>query len=563
MILPESTEKLARWSEEIIRRCRNSVSARAALARSLRTWTYTGSPDGNTSILNRMYHHLARMSSYLYSPNDLRFNIDFTHHYDKSTLDQAAIASKVLTRAFEQRDIDIQFGQGVFIGLQHGACIPKLMDGKGGITCKLVMPWQFSVYREDKTDFNEQEAVCETNYITPFELWRRISHLPNAPDLFRRATAYAKRSRGQDDDMTFFHQVLIAGTPPVVQTDPPYTTQPGGLVNVTADLTGAMLAPDVQDELICVHELWVWDDEGAGGEGDYTTIQMAEPDILIAPRYRRKNYFVPEYLPYGLIRPNWLPDNFWGRSEITDLMKLQHLLRDRLEDIKKMMSLQYDRLFYFSGNSGMTDEMYDAMREAGFFAGEAGSDVKDITPQLPKEWAQDVQEILTFMDEVSGFANILSGQGEPGVRAGNHAETLLRTASPRLRDRALLVERQCADFADKAFHLLAAKEAKAYWPKDGQEFLLSQIPEDMRITVDSHSSSPIYEQDHKEIAAFLAKLQVIDGESLLDLLPVPMRDILKARYQEMQQMKKAEMEKLKQELPPHEFLKVITGGKKR
>lgn len=86
------------------------------------------------------------------------------------------------------------------------------------------------------------------------------------------------------------------------------------------------------------------------------------------------------------------------------------------------------------------------------------------------------------------------------------------------------------------------------------------MPDDYRVTIDSHSSSPVYEQDHQQVAAFLAKAGVIDGESLLQLLPVPGRDILIAKWKEMEQ-KKAQQA---QELMQHpELLKVIEGGKGR
>jgi hypothetical protein len=199
------------------------------------------------------------------------------------------------------------------------------------------------------------------------------------------------------------------------------------------------------------------------------------------------------------------------------------------------------------------------MKQAGYYSMDSGSEIKDITPELPKEAFAEITEIIQFMDEVSGFHNILSGQGEPGVRAGNHAQMLLRTASPRLRDRALLVERQCADLGDKAFQFMATVEAKTYWTADGKsEFYLSQLPEDYRIMVDSHSSSPIYEEDHQQLAAFLAKAQVVDGESLLDLLSVPRRDLLKERYREMQKKKEAFMQQ-----HPELLTKMAGGGHKK
>jgi hypothetical protein len=564
MILPDGQKQLVVWFQEIVDRCRSSAAARAAKARSERQWVFTGSPDGNTSLLNKLYSHNERLSSYLFSPNDLRVQMDFTHNYGKDVLDKAEVAAKVVTREIQRRDIDMQFSQGVRISLDHGVCIPKLMYGNGGAICKLLMPWNIGVYREDRETLGEQEAIVETNIITPFDLWRRISHLPNAQELFRRALSYAKRKQAGDDADTYFHQVLLAGTAPVVQTDPPFVQQPGGLVEVTADPMGSQMSPAVTQEMLVFHEGWVIDDE----RQDYTTIQMVEPDILIAPRFKRTNMFVPEYLPYGLIRTNSMAPYFWGRSEIADLMKLQHLLRDRLDDIKKIMSMQYDRLLAFVGESGMTDELYDQFRSAGWVTLGAGADVKDITPKVPDQAFADVHDIINMMDEVSGFVPVLKGQGEPGVRADSHAETLMRTASPRLRDRALIVERQFSDFADKLFQLMAAKEPKAFWVDDSEnsEFLLSQLPDDYRITVDSHSTSPIYEQDHKDVAAFLAKAGAVDGQTLLELLPVPNRDLLIARYKLLVQAKaQQEQQMLKEaEQNPQAFkaLKSIQGGKK-
>jgi hypothetical protein len=223
-----------------------------------------------------------------------------------------------------------------------------------------------------------------------------------------------------------------------------------------------------------------------------------------------------------------------------------------MEDIKKIMGLQYDQLLAFIGFSGLTDDMYDGFKQAGFIAQEnPGAKVENLTPKLPTEAFADINEVLRFMDEVSGFANILSGQGEAGVRSGNHASTLMKTASPRLRDKAILTERQCSEVGNKSFELLRVKEANAHWVGDGldptAEFLLSSIPEDFRVVVDSHSSSPIYEEDHKQLALLMMKAGVIDGESFLDLVHVPMRDILKARLK-LKQEKEAQMIKEHPEL---------------
>ena len=537
MILPDSRRDLTRWALNIIDRCDVSMGARANAAKEEQTWLFTGSPDGKGAILNILNPHIKRTSSYIYSPADLRLNIDYGHRYPKATREKGEIAGKFLTREFRRRDIDMQFGQGVTIGLTHGAAVAKLLDSQGGMTCNTIAPWHIGVYREDREQFSEQEAVDELNFITPFDLWRRISHLPDAQRLFTRAMSYARTKSGGNQEKAPFNQVLISGMNPAVQTDPPFMNSPGGLVAIYTNSNGVQLSPDVEQELIGFHELWVWDDEME----DWTTIQLIEPDILVAPRYQRKNLFVPGELPYSLICANKVPGYFWGRSELADLMKLQHLLKDRLDDIKKIMSLQYDRLLGFAGNEAITDEQYDAFKQAGYINLGPSGDIKDITPKVPDHAFEDINEIINLINMVSGFQNILSGQGEPGVRSSDHAQTLMKTASPSLRDRALIVERQLGDTAHKVFGGMVAKDATAYWTDENgeQEFLLSQLPDDYDIEVDSHSSSPIYEQQHEQVAFGLAKLQAIGAEDLIDLLPLPHRDILKEHAREREAAKAA------------------------
>jgi len=138
----------------------------------------TGRPNGSRSIMNTLNAHIDRSASHLFSPVDLRFVLDFESHYDRSVLAQGEITARVLTREWERKDIDVMFAEGVDISLRYGAAILKQMWGNAGLEAKLVMPWQFGVYREDMNNLDDQEAVCESGLMTLEEVWRRISHLP-------------------------------------------------------------------------------------------------------------------------------------------------------------------------------------------------------------------------------------------------------------------------------------------------------------------------------------------------------------------------------------------------
>ena len=561
MILPESNADLAAWAVDRIKECRVSVGQRSAMARSLRTWRYTGSPDSNPAILNMLDPTVDRMASYLYSPTNLRFHMDFTNTYQKPTLDMADVAARVVTRKFSdpRTSIDLLCAKGIDTALTYGACIPKLSWQFGGLSANLVMPWQFGVYQERKQGLEAQECMVETNWITPMDLWRRISHLPNRDDLYKRAKNYATTSAGVDEsELGYFHTLIIAGSSPSVQTELPYVTTTGGMMSTAADPGGGMMAAEVSSELIPLHELWVRNDVTS----DWTTIQLIEPDILIAPQTVRRNMFVKNTIPYGLFQPNDFIGNFWGRTEMAGILKLQMMLKDRLEDLKKIMSLQYDRRIAVIGGSGMNDELYDAFKMAGWLALEAGADIKDMTPEVPKEAFAEIQQLMSFIGEVNGFTPVMNGDPMPGVRADNQQQTLMRNASPRMRDRALICERQVADLGNKALDLLVAKDATKYLTDAEQpvEFLLSQLPEDRRINVDSHSSSPIYEEDNMQKIGFLAKLGFIGGEATIDAMGLQEGELYKQEYRTKEAAQAAQMNQL-QQTNPDAFAKAMGKGK--
>jgi hypothetical protein len=139
---------------------------------------------------------------------------------------------------------------------------------------------------------------------------------------------------------------------------------------------------------------------------------------------------------------------------------------------------------------------------------------------------------------------MLSGRGETGVRSAGHADQLMKMASPRLRDRALLVERQCAAAADLRMAIMEAKDPRNYWT-DGSspeaiektKFLLADLPEDRRVLVDSHTSSPIFADDHQNLTSFGLKAGLVDPESAIEDLPFPNKEtkILRLRDREAQQ----------------------------
>lgn len=565
--LPPDNKALVREANRIIEICRNSQGNRAAYYRQLNGILETGRQDQQRSLINLLFTLVDRLAAYLFSPINLSFTIDFENEYGADILQRAQIAGRLLTRSWERNNTDMKFGQGVFESLKYGCTLLKQwpqIDGPDMMPAyksSLVMPWQFGVYREDANDLDSQPAMTETVMLTLPEVWRRIWHMPDAKKLFERIKAHSKTGGVGDEYNSFFHQVLSTSQ---IQTGMQGAQRPvpGGVVQLSSDPNYSIVAPTVAADMVRMHELWVWD------RFDYTTIQIIEPDILVAPRFKRYNILVggeqnTGLHPYTPIRPNEQHGYFWGRSELVDLIAPHNFLSDTANDVRRLFGVQVDKILGMIGVDGNMDEMYDQMRAAGYVAVQQGASITDLTPSFPGEAIPLLDKIVQWIEQISGFDNILSGRGESGVRSGLQTSTLLKTAGPRLKDRSLLVERQCAAAGDLRLSLMSYKDGRTYWtnPKDpeGSAFLLSNLPDDRRVVVDSHSTSPIFDDEHQQLTIGGLKLGIVDKESALEMLPFQNRDVLITRLKAKEEKEEKLLAQL-QKTDPEGFAKALEKG---
>jgi hypothetical protein len=568
--LPADNRQLVREALKIIETCRSDSAARAAYYRALNQVIETGRSDGARSMLNLLYRMVDRLSSLLFSPTEIRFAMDFENEYDDQILQRGMVASRLVARSWERSNTDILFAQGVFESLKYGAAILKQTVKQEGpdrvpvYSSGLIMPWQFGVYKPSMASLDAQAAMVETIYLTMPEVWRRIWHMPNARQLFDRIMQHAAPGTSSDINNSFFHQVLSTSQ---IQTGIGGPTRPtvGGIVQLNQDPTFGGIGPTDAALGVLMHELWMW------GENDYTTIQIIEPDILIAPRYKRSNLLVSGIEsglhPYTLIQPNQTHGSIWGRSEINDLIAPQDFLSTTAADIRRLFGLQVDKFLAIVGD-GITDEQYDAMRQAGFLNLGQGGSVNDLTPKFPAEALPLVDKIIQLMEQISGFDNMLSGRGESGVRSGVQATPMMKTAGAPIGDRALITERQCASAADLLFHVAQVKDGRAYWtdrkkPVETQ-FLLGDIPDDGRMVVDGHTTSPIFANDHLNLLTNGLKAGVVDPESYIEQAPFQNRDILLTRLRAKEE-RQAQLLAQLQQSNPEAYAKLLehSGGRRR
>ena len=565
--IPTNERRLISQVNEWIEQCRVSVGSRSSYYRLLNAIAETGRYDGQKSLINTLNKQLERVAANLYSPTSLKFDIDFEHPHQAEVYNQAREVAKALTRQWDRTNTDILFARGVFEALKYGSCVLKQWPATEGesetpiYNRKLVMPWNFGVYREDENDLDKQEIICETTSLTMAEVWQRIYRFPDADRLYKRIKANANAGGKTDgaSPTNFFHQVLSTSQ---IQTGVTSATLPGGLVQIANDPNYSIMGPTVAPDMVQLHELWVKD------EDDYTTIQVVDPDILIAPHTfrvgddyvvsKKENLLIrgSKMQPYRLIQPNEVSNWFWGRSELVDLIEPQMLLASWCDDARRLFGLQVDKILAFIGEAGIGDERYDAFRGAGYIGLQQGSSVEDLTPKIPAELLPMIKWLLETINWLGNFPPVMQGMGEAGVRAQSHADTLVKTASPTLRDRSLLVERQCAQSADLTLAMMEAKDSRFYYtkadkPTDIEEtkFLLSQLPEDWRAVVDSHSSSPIFLDENTQLVFAAFKAGIVDAEYVIDNTPLPNKEAAIIRHRQKEQKQSEQMQKLLQTNP--------------
>jgi hypothetical protein len=571
--LPDDNKALVAEALKIVEICRGDAGTRAAQYRQMDLIVEAGRTDGTRSLVNLLYRTLDRVASHLCSPAELRFSMDYEMEYPEEILKRGVIAARQVGRIWERRNIDVLFAAGVFESLKYGACFLKQWPKQEGrdrlpiYNASLVMPWQIGVYRPDVNNLDSQPAIVETIPMTLPEVWRRIYHLPNAKELFDRIKATAAPNKGGMFPNSFFHQVL--STSPI-QTGIGGNNRPvpGGIVQLSTDPYNGGPGPNSEAPMVNMFEMWVWD------RSDYTTIQIIEPDVLVAPLMRRSNLLVSGghdtgLQPYSLIQPNQTPGNLWGRSELADLIEPQQFLSETASDIKRLFGVQVDKIIAFAGGDDITDEKYDQLRSAGYTNLGQGGSATDLTPKFPPEAIPLVEKIIQLMEMISGFDNMLSGKGETGVRSGAQSNPMMKAAGAPLRDRSLIVERQMNAAADLTLSLMEAKDGRNYWtdPKNIKEtsFLLADLPEDRRVIVDGHTSSPVFSEDHQDLLVGGLKLGIVDPESAIEQLPFQNRDVILSRLRMKQEKEAATLEDLKKN-HPDVYAKVLEhqgGGRRR
>ena len=566
--IPNEREALVEWAREITDECTASTEERAMTYTRASQYYYTGAFDSRGTIYNKVKPFVEKLGGFLMQPTDVRFNLVYDTDEAADVLERAELCSEKLSADYRQTDSDVKFADAVTWALINGCQLLKhRIDGQG-FKIEPVHPQNFGVLSESILEIEEQEAICHVSFPTISRL-RGLLDLWGVPDAGKiiQQILEARQSERDEEELTYFHQMVVGGLNPLGDAG----TEPtgAGVVNVFPIPTPWRPQRRVS-RTVRLCELWIKD---ANRGGDWTTLQLVYPDILVMGTYQRQNVSkIPGRQPFVKVQATPTPGYFWGRSVIADIQALQDVLNKRLTDIKILWDRNVNAPKAMSGFTQVTEEAYLKIMSEGGFVNDSNPNAKvqDLSQPPPPGYLEELQFLMQLFDEASGFTPIMSGQGEQGVRAGVHAQTLVRQSSPRLIDQAARLERQLAESAYLGFRIMQAMDATVYTTSDSKiAFPLAQMPDGFQIEVDSHSASPAFMEDNRQIAIALARAGVVDGEDLVHMLHPPGAQLILARLKQRQKAQAAAAQKQKQEelmrdvigLPQHQ--QQAAGHRKR
>ena len=77
-----------------------------------------------------------------------------------------------------------------------------------------------------------------------------------------------------------------------------------------------------------------------------------------------------------------------------------------------------------------------------------------------------------------------------------------------------------------------------------EKFTAAQFTDDFQVHVDAHSASPVFVDDHKQLAFALAKGGAIGPKGLLRMTKPPKLNLLGKEYEELENAKAATMKQM-------------------
>jgi hypothetical protein len=517
MRIPANPDKRQEFIQKVTEQCLSSREERVAQYKTLKNF-YLNGHDGTAepaSVVNKIFSYLDMVSSFMYSQDTTRFSVELGKSVSDLELGKVPALNEEVNDVWHASNTDILFGNALDWSFVYGSMFIKSIPKGEEIKPFIVEPHNIGVYREDVIGLTSQEAFVHCYSIPESQLEHDLT-VANHKDIDRILKEASFNDEAPTDDSTGpMDQIIVSAINPEVVGEVQLNLNP--LLNYV---------PKILQRMGRMYELYVYDDELR----DYRVFTLAHPWVIVYDRPIAK-MFLEHDIPFTQICPFPMHDYFWGISACERLIPLQTMRNVRWKQIQHMLNMEASPSKWATGFPGSTEELADASETPNGLL--MGSDGIAKLESIKRDMPQDLFAALNYIDErfedYLGVNNILAGKGEEGVRSEGHASQLLRVGSSRTKRRAMVVEDSLEDLATTYLQIMKRYSTKTYRSDDGSEFLPSQFTDDFIVKVDAHSNSPIFVQDQTQIAFQLFKAKAIDRATLIEMLPVPMKDLLKQR----------------------------------
>lgn len=550
MIIPNEPAERLVFLRDLLRKCEVSLDTRSTRYKRIRRFFLYGSDSTKEARYNKIWHSLRLKASFIYSQRATRFSIDPGPEVDESVGPMCEIASRVISNCWRDSDGARQFATAVFWAQGYGAMFVKLGWVGGRLVTWIFEPRCFGVLREECPKMDDQEAVSFKYYSPKSDILRALltggRSAADIQSILDNLSVAPGSDEEQSDTDAFSGRIVISQSQP---------TMIGAITGITQP-AGPNIEPMVAENLAEMREIWVWDDSSH----DYQVFTIALPDTIIFDR-PASQLFVCGEKPFVGVVPVPLYDYFWGFSEGQQLIPLQQWREKRMSQLDKLWERQLKPPVFATGLTGNVDEKYAAaMRSGGVISNQLPTGkFEPLTPQMPPEPFSEVLEIDQMFNQTLGLPDIARASETPGKsRAGGESGALAAMAQAPVMQQALEVETSLAKIGELILKVLRKEDKTVYVTDQGEKFSMSQIPEDVTVTVAAHSSSPLFAGALKQEAAEMLQAGIIDPEAYLELTDPPMKDWLLTRLKKRQQQEAQEkqgeeammIESLKQTPPP-------------
>ncbi len=498
---------------DIVDQCFASKSRRIKQYSRNRDYTLWGCDEGEPKTLNKIGPHIELLSSYLFSAETTRFMIQLGQEAPKSELLKIDPMVGRLMDEWHDGGVDAAYSEALQWALIWDSTLIYLRWANG-IVPYVIAPHDFGVYREDVTTLKRQEAFAIRIRVSKSQLETELQDHP------AKAKIIASLTPGpMNEDAPNYPQAVrdIIAT----QVSPNIA----GVVQYQSPPVDSYEA-EMPDNMVTLIELRLWDDD----LGDWRLVTQTETGTTI---YDRKQPFIAHEIPVVQVRPRPMFGYFFGASEVTMLLPLQDAIAKRIDDIQHLLNKQVRPPMTGTGLMGDPAEMRTALdSEYGYVPYEAGGAMKELAPTMPADVFAEVKEMERLFNEASGIPAVLQGQGQPGARTKGQTDTMAKLGSGRIKRRAMVIEESLDDVATLMMKIIQHydKRTMRYMSSDYKkevDFLAKQFTEDFTVKVDSHSMSPVFIEDNRQLAHDMLDAGIITKERFVEMVSPMMKQQIK------------------------------------